>query len=78
MLLEKDILINGKLVDQKIGKVIVEEVEEEKEIDEILIRLIVKLGILLLKFIYVRVSFFCKKGDKVMVFNKYNEQVYFE
>lgn len=75
---EKDISTNGKSVDQKTGKVTAEEVEEEKEVDEISTRSTAKSGTLSLKSIHARVSSFRKKGDKAMVFNKYNEQVYFE
>lgn len=75
---EKDISTNGKSVDQKTGKVTAEEVEEEKEIDEISTRSTAKSGTLSLKSIHAKVGSFRKKGDKAMVFNKYNEQVYFE
>lgn len=75
---EKDISRNGKLVDQKTGKVTAEEAEEEKEIDEISTRSTAKSGTLSLKSIHAKVGSFRKKGDKAMVFNKYNEQVYFE
>eukprot|EP00105_Crassostrea_gigas_P017907 XP_011435857.1 PREDICTED: uncharacterized protein LOC105334194 [Crassostrea gigas] len=75
---EKDISTNGKSVDQKTGKVTAEEVEEEKEVDEISTRSTAKSGTLSLKSIHAKVGSFRKKGDKAMVFNKYNEQVYFE